>query len=412
MTREEVARDQRARLYGGMIESVARRGYAATTVADVVALAGVSRRAFYEHFSNKEECFLATYDILVARSRKLVIDGWAGERGWSNRRHAAFKAFLEDIAASPKGPRLVLVESLGSGPGVRAHMQLAARVFERLVAFVFQSAPDDLQLPQLAPRAIVGGVRHLLFTRLNEGREEEIRALTDEVLDWTESYRSPLTARLAVSAVPSRPVAPPSPAAFLTREDKRARALGSAIQLTLDEGYGALTDAQIAQFAGISTEAFHEHFADKQECFLAVLDEIVQEMLGWVRERMPAAASWPESVHGAIGAFVEYLLAHEGLFRIAYVHPFEVGPAIVGRMTESVAALTRLLTESAPDPCRGPQMTEEAVTGAILGVVSSYALGHRVTRRPWLVDQLTFIVLAPYIGPKGAVEAIQAAPGG
>ena len=79
MKREEVAHHQRTRLYGAMIEAVARRGYAATTVAEVIALAGVSRRAFYEMFSNKEACFLATHDIVVARARKLMLVAWTGE---------------------------------------------------------------------------------------------------------------------------------------------------------------------------------------------------------------------------------------------------------------------------------------------------------------------------------------------
>ena len=85
MSRDDVARNQRARMYGGMIEAVAERGYSRTTVAHVIGLAGVSRRAFYEQFANKEACFLATYDIVVARARKLVLDAWAGERGWDNR---------------------------------------------------------------------------------------------------------------------------------------------------------------------------------------------------------------------------------------------------------------------------------------------------------------------------------------
>jgi AcrR family transcriptional regulator len=96
--REAVARHQRARLYGGMAESVYQRGYGATSVAHVIALAGVSRRAFYEQFSNKEDCFLATYDALVGASRKRVLQAWMGERGWANRLYAATQVFLEGIA--------------------------------------------------------------------------------------------------------------------------------------------------------------------------------------------------------------------------------------------------------------------------------------------------------------------------
>ena len=98
MGHDEVARNQRTRLYGAMIESVSQRGYQATTVAHVIALAGVSRRAFYELFANKEQCFLSTYDIIVARARKRMLDAWTTERGWANRLHAGCKALLDDVA--------------------------------------------------------------------------------------------------------------------------------------------------------------------------------------------------------------------------------------------------------------------------------------------------------------------------
>src|SRR5580704_3107182 len=152
MERDEVARNQRARLYGGMIESVSQRGYQATTVAHVIGLAGVSRRAFYELFTNKEQCFLGTYDIVVARARKIALDAWTQERGWANRLHAACKALLDDVAESPKGPRLVLVDALGVGPSSRDRMQLAGFAFERLVTGAFQTSPDGVGFPRLTAR--------------------------------------------------------------------------------------------------------------------------------------------------------------------------------------------------------------------------------------------------------------------
>ena len=58
LTRDEVLASQRGRMIAAMAETVAAKGYAATTVADVVARAGVSRKTFYEHFADREECFL------------------------------------------------------------------------------------------------------------------------------------------------------------------------------------------------------------------------------------------------------------------------------------------------------------------------------------------------------------------
>ena len=64
--REVVWESQRGRLLAAMAEVVAPKGYGAVAVRDVIARAGVSRKTFYEHFDNKEECFLAAYDAGVA----------------------------------------------------------------------------------------------------------------------------------------------------------------------------------------------------------------------------------------------------------------------------------------------------------------------------------------------------------
>ncbi len=409
MDREEVARNQRARLYGAMIEAVSQRGYHATTVAHVIGLAGVSRRAFYEQFANKEQCFLGTYDIVVAGTRKRMLEAWASERGWANRLHAACKALLDEVPESPKGPRLVLVDALGIGPKARERLQLAGFTFERLVASAFQTAPEEVGFPKLTARAVVGGVRHVVFIRMLEQRERELYTLTDEVLDWIESYRTPAAARLGMLGMARPAHVPPTPAAFLARDDRRARVLGSVVHLTLDSGYANLTDPQIAQFAGISTEAFHKQFANKEQCFLAVLDEFVQEALESVKPSMQSAGSWPEAVYAAMAAFVEYLVAHQALLRIAFINLFEVGPGMIGRMTRSVEGFTKLLTETGPEPQRGPAVALEAVTGAVWGTIGTYVANDRLSRLPSLVDQLAFTVLAPYVGAKTAIETIAAA---
>jgi AcrR family transcriptional regulator len=409
MAREEVERNQRSRIYGAMIEAVSQRGYRRTTVAHVIALAGVSRRAFYELFPNKEQCFLGTYDIVVAEYRKRVLEAWLSEHGWANRLHASCKAMLEEIGRSPKGPRLVLVDALGIGPRARERMQLAGFTFERIVATSFEVAPPEIVFPQLTSRAVVAGVRHVVFTRLLERRHRELLGLTDEVLDWIEAYRMPLGARLR-TLTPVRPNhLPPSPAAFLTREDKRARVLGSVVHLTLDEGYASLTDPQIAQFAGVSTEAFHRQFANKEEAFLTVIDEFVAETLAAVRPQMEAAERWEEAVCRSMSAFVDHLVAHQALLRIAFIDLFEVGPAMIGRLTRSVTDFTTMLTESGPPPRRGPLVAQEAVTGAVWGIISTYIANNRLARLPSLVDHLAFTVLAPYVGAKAAIEAVLAA---
>ena len=408
MGRSEVERNQRSRIFGAMIESIARKGYERTTVANVIALAGVSRRAYYELFTSKEDGFLGTYDIVVAQHRKRVLQAWLSEKGWENRMHASAAALLSGVARAPKGPRLVLVDSLGIGPRARERMHLAGLVFERVIATAFSLAPEGVVYPQLTPRMVVAGVRHLAFTRMLDRRHRELASLGDEVLEWIQAYRLPSDARLRTLTLARPAHLPPAPAAFLTGDDKRARLLGSVVHLTLDEGYAGLTDPQIAQFAGVSTEAFHRQIANKEECFLAVLDEFVAEMLEEIAPVMDEAASWEEGVCLTIRAFLTHLIAHQALLRIAFIDLFEVGPAMIGRMTGSVAGLTSLLTASGPAPIHGPEIAQEAVTGAMWGVISSLVGNHRLARLPALADHLAFAVLAPYVGARAAMEAIAA----
>src|SRR5687768_12206877 len=53
--------DHRTRLLEAMGEAVTEKGYAQVTIADIARHARVSKRTFYEHFADKEECFLAAY---------------------------------------------------------------------------------------------------------------------------------------------------------------------------------------------------------------------------------------------------------------------------------------------------------------------------------------------------------------
>ena len=407
LAREEVALHQRARIHGGMVESVYQRGYAATSVAHVIALAGVSRRAFYEQFTNKEDCFLSTYDALVAASRKRVLKAWLSERGWANRLYAACRVFLAGIAADPRGAHLVLVESIGIGPRGHKRLQLTATSFERVVATGFSLTPDGIALPPLAPRAIVGGVRFVVLRRLREGRQQELAGLTDELLDWVSSYRSTSVSRLRTlgSARPPRLVA--KRARFLTREDRRSAVMDAMVQLALEEGYTNITDAEIARTAAVSTEAFHREFPNKEECLLAVVDEFAAEAHDAVRRATRNDTEWTDAVHKGVEALIGYCAAHPGLVKLSFIDLFDAGNGVVERVSGVLDGFIKVMTHHVPEPRRAPGVASEAIIGAIWSILASYAPHDRLRYLPCLVDHLTFLILAPYVGPRPAVEAIE-----
>jgi len=170
LTREEVAASQRSRLIEAMAQVVAEKGYPATTVADVVDRAGVSRRTFYEQFADKEACFLATYDAgltaVLTRIRDAV-EGSAPAAGWRDRARAGVEAFLALLAAEPAFARALQVEILTAGPAALDRRAGMLVMFGGIWRNVHERARAEE--PGLAP------LPEEVFTILAAGLEELIR---------------------------------------------------------------------------------------------------------------------------------------------------------------------------------------------------------------------------------------------
>ena len=136
----------------------------------------------------------------------------------------------------------------------------------------------------------------------------------------------------------------------------RARALGALVHLTLDERYGDLSDPQIAQFAGISTEAFHKQFATKEACFLARARRVRRRSDGGGRGRASArAVDWPEAVH--LRRCRRCSSTSPRTRRSAGSRSSTSstsGPGMTGRMTRSIEDFTKLLDEARPGAAARP----------------------------------------------------------
>jgi AcrR family transcriptional regulator len=121
---EVVARHQRARLYHATVELVLARGYATTSIKEICALAGVSRRTFYDIFGSgelapKEACFLAAYDHVVGRAADRVWVAYRGEPDPHRRLQRAFEQALEALVG-------VAVARPGDATGVGLHGRVVA----------------------------------------------------------------------------------------------------------------------------------------------------------------------------------------------------------------------------------------------------------------------------------------------
>src|SRR3954447_8430034 len=102
LTPEEVSARQRERLIRAMGQCVSERGYVETTIADVVRVARTSRTVFYRHFSDKEECFLATYAEMTRARIGASLAAAVAVEGWREKLHAGIRAYFVWMAEHPE----------------------------------------------------------------------------------------------------------------------------------------------------------------------------------------------------------------------------------------------------------------------------------------------------------------------
>ena len=396
----EVAENQRRRMYGAMIEAVAANGYGRTSVKQVVTLAGVSRRAFYEQFANKEECFLATLELIAGQAMEQIAKGYRSTEGTIEQRlRGALSAFAEVVRNNPKGARLMLVDAPSAGPAGWERLTETLTVFEERLGASFEHAPDAAPLPEPVARAIVGGLRRATFVRLLERRTEEMPELVESMLSWTLAFRTfePSLLGVRLRAVPSE--------ARLVGEDDRARVLRSALELAALEGYGNLTPMRIADEADVSIDTFFDLFDDMEACFLAAIEKLGAEVGRIVSDPRLTSPEWPTAVVRVLDALMRYFAARPAYTQTIATGVFAMGQRAVDLGAELAREVAARLTAGAPNPPL-TDLAQEGIEGAIWHTIYCQATRGGTGALPELSDYLAYVVLAPYLGAEEAARIV------
>lgn len=412
---QRVADHQRARIQGAMIELVAEYGYNRVTVRELVGRAGVSTRAFYQHFTNKEECFLATYDLLIGRAARRIVAAHEGERDWRQRLRLAFGAFAREVAEEPQAARFTLVEAPGAGPESLERLGHTADMFGAMLNECFARAPDEIELPPLLIRGIVAGVAHVARAHVLAGREVELPGLADEMLEWALCLRGEAAMGLRRFDDPyARPPAVESePAAAVGDGDRpvvgddRALILSAAARLGASEGYGQLSVPRIRAAAGVSRKSFDAHFDDAKECFLEALELRSGRALADAAHQGAASRTWPGGVHRALAALCTHIARDPVRARAVFVEVFAAGPDGVRCRTRVITNVAEYVAASAPVGLRPSPLATEASVGAVWGILHHQIVAGPTQRLPEIAATLSYLVLAPAIGALAAAEAIR-----
>lgn len=411
----EVAGHQRARIHSATIEIVAARGYGALRVREVVRMARVSSRTFYENFESKEDCFLRTYEMVMRRASRRIIAAQAGDRDWRDRPLLVFAALASELESEPNAARFALIEAYAAGPEALEQVRLAERTFEAMLGESFARAPGGILVPPLIVEGMIGGVAGVTRARLQDNRQGELAGLGDELMEWALSYPGVPADSLAgldgQSVWRNTRFEPLNPSGAGEREvwpssGDRGVLLASVAELAVARGYDWLTVTRIRVDAKVSRRVFDAQFDSVEACFLAALERKTGEALAQSARAQTASRTWPGGVYRGIAALCEQIAGDPFLAMACLSNPFAVGSIGALARERLIASIVEQFGDSAPAKLRPALLGAEASSGAL------WALFHRHMVRDWsqrrqIAATLAFVALAPAIGDAAAVAAIR-----
>ena len=406
LSRELVARHQRARLYAAMIDIVAERGYAATTVSELCARAGVSKRTIYDQFASKEAFFLTTYDQVVLRTIKRVGDAYRSEQDWFRSLGRAFEALVAEILTQPQAARLVLIEARDAGPGALAATERVNRTFEQMLAASLRQAPDGVAIPRPIITGIVGGIARVMRRRLLDGHVHQ--ALAEQLLHWALTYRCAAALQLRFDhAGGGRCHVLDADGRAQAQDAERRRILRATTRLAAQHGYGELTVARILEHAQVSDKCFFDRFPNSEQCFKQALAGGARQANAEVSAAL-AEGDWVIAVQRAVRALLAHLECHPDLAQIAFVEALNGGSDCAGCSEALIEESLSLIAQRMPHDRRPSGQVRQAITGAVWELIHQRVARGYSTRLSQISEYVSYLVLAPVIGPQRTLVKITA----
>lgn len=171
---------KRQRILRGMLEAVGAQGYEQTTVQDAITQAGLYRQAFYDNFTDKEDCYLHALDagseLIEVAMRKAA----AGETTWRGQLRGALDGLLSFLDEEPGIGRALLVEVHAAGGRAVEKRTAAMERAAGMMDGAREESEDDA--PAISAEAVVAGILAVLHTRLSARQEDGFSLLLPELM--------------------------------------------------------------------------------------------------------------------------------------------------------------------------------------------------------------------------------------
>ncbi|MGH2834030.1 MAG: TetR/AcrR family transcriptional regulator [Solirubrobacteraceae bacterium] len=406
-----------------MIQAVAQDGYAQVAVEQVLGHCGASRSTFYEQFRSKEDCFLAAQAEISERLlRTLELEARLDE---PSEIHETFIRVLMHFASSEQpSARLLLLETLASGPSALNARGELTRAFERVIERSWEMVPGQTSGIDLSARALVGAVLRMLAIRLRRG-EGALHDLQMELTAWVECYRvsaeAPLRWRQPTCAprpellagAPGAVTSIPEPlprgrhklSAAEVARNQCDRVLYAVAELAHQMGYATMTVTDICARSKVSRKIFYTHYADKEAAVLEAIELGFRQTTAVTSRAFFAAGDWPERVWAAGRAFAGFLVDHPALAWLGFIESYVIGAPAVQRAEDTQVSLTMLLHEGygyRGDRKPPSASALEAIAAAAFELIHQQLRDQHEAALAGVLPEVVYMCLAPFIGPEAA----------
>ena len=185
LPQEFVIKNQRERIVTALVDAVARKGYERTTVSDITAAANVSRRTFYELFSDKQDCFVAAYRMIADHVLESMQAATEVFDEWPEKVKAAIATMLRFLSAEPELARVYAVEPIAAGGEIAGLQRQSMKGLMKILEAGRPVHTGDHPLPDVTEETLVAGIFSLIVREIVAGRTERLEDLLPDLVELT-----------------------------------------------------------------------------------------------------------------------------------------------------------------------------------------------------------------------------------
>jgi AcrR family transcriptional regulator len=343
-----------------MLDATAGRGYAKTTVADVMRGAGVSRREFYERFPTREQCFLATIERTTGVVADRVAKAYTASTNSDDALYAMFRTFMLMLRHEEAAARAVLIAAPRMGSSGRAALARSSTAFELMIILALTNGERASEsLDTRIASAIVGGARRVARAQLTDRLLAADVDVADELTRWTLAYRRALRA--------PRPTLLTAPTASQQPDDAPPAAGAQP------RGHVAPSDVTLEQLGEPGRPGARESPPELERACLAILAHADSGARAAITAACAENESWPRAARLRAAALLDYFEQQTNVTRFAFTLVFAAGERAVERQEALAGKLAAALTAGAPPPFGNLALINEAIAGALEEILYRHA---------------------------------------